>query len=89
MYIWEKMHDIESVYEYPGQASFESNFTSEDDINNAKMVQPNLLVLDHHTFPNLKFYDFQGELLSGVSVSTVVEKYKPVFQAAIDEVYGS
>lgn len=89
MYIWEKMHDIESINEYPGQSSFESTFTSEDDINNAKMVQPNLLVLDHHTFPNLKFYDFQGELLSGVSVSTVVEKYKSVFQAAIDEVYGS
>lgn len=89
LYIWEKMHDIESIYEYPGQASFESAFTDENDINNAKIVQPNLLVLDHHTFPNLMFYDFQGELLGGVSVSTVIEKYKPVFQAAIDEVYGS
>jgi ABC-type glycerol-3-phosphate transport system substrate-binding protein len=89
MYIWEKINDIESMYEYPGQASFESNFSNEDDINNAKMVQPNLLVLDHNTFPNLGYYDFLGELNAGTSVSTVVEKYKPVFQAAIDEVYGN
>lgn len=88
MYIWEKINDIESMYDYPGQASYETNFANEDDINNAKMVASNLLVLDHNTFPNLKYYDFLGELNSGVSVSTVVEKYKSTFQAAIDEVYG-
>ncbi|MCA0753492.1 extracellular solute-binding protein [Paenibacillus sp. N4] len=88
MYIWEKINDIDSVYDYPDQGFYETLFTNEDDINNAKMVAPNMLVLDHNTFPNLKFYDFVGELNSGVSVSTVVEKYKPVFQAAIDEVYG-
>lgn len=88
MYIWEKINDIESMYDYPGQASYETNFTNEDDINNAKTVAANLLVLDHNTFPNLGYYDFLGELNSGTSVSTVVEKYKPVFQAAIDEVYG-
>ena len=87
MYIWEKINDIDSVYDYPGQASFESNFSNEEDINNAKTVQPNLLVLDHNTFPNLKYYDFVGEIDSGTSVSTVVEKYKPVFQSAIDEIY--
>ena len=89
MYIWEKINDIDSVYDYPDQGWYETLFTNEDDINNARMVAPNMLVLDHHTFPNLGYYDFEGELNSGVSVSTVVEKYKPVFQAAIDEVYGS
>ena len=46
-----------------------------------------MLVLDHDTFPTLPFWDFVGELLRGVSVSTVIEKYKAPFQAAIDEVY--
>ncbi|MNJ45400.1 Bacterial extracellular solute-binding protein [compost metagenome] len=89
LYIWEKIKDIESVYDYPDQSSFETLFTNEDDINNAKMVGAGMIVLDHHTFPNLKFYDFVGEINNGVSVSTVVEKYKATFQAAIDEVYGS
>jgi ABC-type glycerol-3-phosphate transport system substrate-binding protein len=89
MYIWEKINDIESIYDYPDQASLESNFTNEEDIENARMVAPNLLVLDHGTFPNLGYYDFEAELNSGTSVSTVIEKYKPVFQAAIDEVYGN
>lgn len=89
LYIWEKINDIDSVYDYPDQATYETLFSNEDDINNARMVAENMIVLDHHTFPNLGFYDFVGELNSGVSVSTVVEKYKPVFQAAIDEVYGS
>ncbi|PLT45880.1 extracellular solute-binding protein [Paenibacillus sp. FSL W8-1187] len=87
LYIWEKIHDIESVYDYPDQGSYETNFTTEEDIENAKMVAPNMIVLDHNTFPNLKYYDFVGELNAGTSVSTVVEKYKAAFQAAIDEVY--
>ncbi|MBD7969511.1 ABC transporter substrate-binding protein [Paenibacillus gallinarum] len=89
MYIWEKINDIDSAYDYPDQSSYETVFSNEEDLNNAKMVAPNMIVLDHHTFPNLKFYDFQGELNSGVSVSTVIEKYKATFQAAIDEVYGN
>ncbi|WP_028610043.1 ABC transporter substrate-binding protein [Paenibacillus harenae] len=88
MYIWEKINDIESMYDYPDQGWYETLFTNEDDINNAKMVAPNMIILDHNTFPNLKYYDFVGELNSGVSVSTVVEKYKSAFQAAIDEVYA-
>ncbi|MBY0161912.1 extracellular solute-binding protein [Paenibacillus lautus] len=88
LYIWEKINDIDSVYDYPDQASYETLFSSEDDLNNAKMVAPNMMILDHHTFPNLKYYDFVGELNEGISVSTVVEKYKSTFQAAIDEVYG-
>lgn len=88
MYIWEKINDIDSVYDYPDQGSYETVFTTEDDLNNAKMVAQNMIVLDHNTFPNLKFYDLQGELNSGVPASTVIEKYKASFQAAIDEVYG-
>ena len=88
LYIWEKINDIDSVYDYPDQASYETLFSSEDDLNNAKMVAPNMMILDHNTFPNLKYYDFVGELNEGISVSTVVEKYKSTFQAAIDEVYG-
>ncbi|MBD2867058.1 ABC transporter substrate-binding protein [Paenibacillus arenilitoris] len=88
LYIWEKINDIDSVYEYPDQGWYETLFANEDDLNNAKMVAPNMIILDHNTFPNLKYYDFVGELNSGVSVSTVVEKYKSTFQAAIDEVYG-
>ncbi|WP_127530161.1 ABC transporter substrate-binding protein [Paenibacillus kobensis] len=88
MYIWEKINDIDSVYDYPGQASYETNFTTEDDINNAKTVAQGMLILDHNTFPNLKYWDFVGEITSGTSVSTVIEKYKATFQSAIDEVYG-
>ncbi|KUP21795.1 extracellular solute-binding protein [Paenibacillus sp. DMB5] len=87
MYIWEKINDIDSIYDYPDQGSYESVFTTEEDIENAKMVAPNMVVLDHNTFPNLPYYDIIGELTSGNSVSTVVEKYKAKVQAAIDEVY--
>ena len=89
MYIWEKINDIDSMYDYSDQGYYETQFTTEDDINNAKDVAANLIVLDHGTFPNLKYYDFLGEIASGTSVSTVVEKYKAPFQAAIDEVYGN
>jgi ABC-type glycerol-3-phosphate transport system substrate-binding protein len=89
LYIWEKINDIDSEYDYPDQGYYESLFTNEDDINNAKIVSPGMIVFDHGTFgDNLKFWDFVGEINSGVSVSTVVEKYKAVFQAAIDAVYG-
>ncbi|MFA9456907.1 ABC transporter substrate-binding protein [Halalkalibacter sp. AB-rgal2] len=89
LYIWEKINDIDSIYDYPGQASYESLFVNEEDIENVLMVAPNLIVLDHHTFPNLEYYEFEGELNEGTSVSTVVETYKSSFQAAIDEVYGT
>ncbi|MCI3922867.1 extracellular solute-binding protein [Paenibacillus sp. TRM 82003] len=87
LYIWEKMFDIDSMYDYPDQASLETNFTDEKDINNARTAGAGMLVLDHNTFPSLPYWDFVGEITSGVSVSTVVEKYKATFQAAIDEVY--
>jgi ABC-type glycerol-3-phosphate transport system substrate-binding protein len=90
LYIWEKINDIDSEYDYPGQASLESSFSNEDDINNARSALAGLQVFDHGTYGDaLKYWDFIGEINSGVSVSTVVEKYKPVFQSAIDAVYGS
>ena len=88
MYIWEKINDIDSIYDYPDQAAYEMRFSNEDDINNAREVAANLIVLDHGTYPGLDYWAFNGELVEGISVSTVEEKYKSVFQAAIDKVYG-
>lgn len=87
LYIYEKIHDIESIYDYPDQATLESNFTDEKDINNARMVGENMLVIDRQAYPSLPYWEFLGELQSGVSVSTLIEKYKAPFQAAIDEVW--
>ncbi|WP_237163181.1 extracellular solute-binding protein [Paenibacillus sp. BIHB 4019] len=87
MYIWEKINDVDSIYDYPDQATLESNFTNEDDIENAIISGKGMLVLDHNTFPKLPYYDIIGELTSGNSVSTVISKYKAKVQAAIDEVY--
>lgn len=89
VYIWEKINDVESIYDYPGQASLESKFTNEADIENARLVMENLTVLDHWTFPNLQYWDMEAELLEGTSVSTIVETYSQPYQAAIDEVYGN
>lgn len=88
LYIWEKIHDIESMYDYPLQSSLESNYTNQDDIDNAILASDGMVVLDHNTFPSIPYWDFQGELLAGTSVSTVVETYKATFQAAIDEIYN-
>lgn len=88
MYIWEKIHDIESIYDYPLQNSLESSFTDEKDIENAIMASDGMVVLDHNTFPSLPYWDFLAEIREGTSVSTVVEKYKATFQDAIDEIYG-
>lgn len=89
VYIWEKIHDIDSIYDYPHQALYESWFDNEDDINNARLAQAGMRTTDHNTYPSMDFYPFQGELLSGISVSTVVEKYKPQFQSAVDEVWNN
>ncbi|WP_342556006.1 extracellular solute-binding protein [Paenibacillus sp. FSL R7-0652] len=87
MYIWEKINEIDSIYDYPEQSTLERHLTDEADINNAREVAAGMLVLDHNTFPSLPYWDFDGELKEGVSVSTLIEKYKAPFQAAIDEVY--
>ncbi|MFC5529474.1 ABC transporter substrate-binding protein [Cohnella yongneupensis] len=88
LYIWEKWHDIDSIYDYPGQAGYEQNLSTEDDINNAKTVAQGLTVLEHGTFmPDFPYYAIGGDLTNGESVSTVIEKYKAPAQAAIDKVY--
>lgn len=89
IYIWEKIFDIHSIYDYPGQASLESMFSNEDDIENARLVMERLNVLDHFTFDNDVFWSFQAELLDGTPISTLIESHAPAFQAAIDDVYGN
>jgi len=87
MYIYEKIHDIDSIYDYPDQQSLESNFTNEDDIANARLAGENMRVIDRSAYPNIPFWEFLGDLRNGIAVSTVVETYKAQFQAAIDEVW--
>lgn len=89
IYIWEKINDVTSIYDYPGQSNLETMFTNEDDIENARLVMENLVVLDHFTFPDLAFWDFSADLIEGMPVSTLIETYSQPFQAAIDEVYGN
>jgi len=89
VYIMEKIQDIESIYEYPRQADLESFFTDPKDIENARMINTNMnLVTKEEYFPTMPYYEMTGELRDGVSVSTVIEKYKANVQAAIDEVYN-
>lgn len=87
LYIWEKFNDIDSIYDYQGQAGYEQNLSTEEDINNAKSSAEGLLVLEHLTFPDFPYYAIGGDLLNGESVSTVIEKYKAPAQAAIDAIY--
>lgn len=88
IYIWEKIFDIQSIYDYPGQAQLESLFSNEDDIENAQLVMENLNVLDHFTFNNDVYWNFEAELLEGTAISTLIESHAPAFQGAIDEVYA-
>ncbi|OAX48530.1 MULTISPECIES: ABC transporter substrate-binding protein [unclassified Paenibacillus] len=86
VYILEKINDIESIYDYPDQGWYESMFTDVKDIDNI-ISAVDRYYLEHSSFPNLPYYPFADDLSAGNSVSTVVEKYKVPFQAAIDEVY--
>ncbi|MGO4372542.1 ABC transporter substrate-binding protein [Paenibacillus sp. MCAF20] len=88
VYIYEKINDIESIYDYPKQSRFETLFSNEDDLNNAKVAGESIRVVEEvNGYPTMPYYEFIGEILEGISVSTVVEKYKEPFQAAIDEVW--
>ena len=89
LYIWEKIFDNESIYDYYGQAPFEGSFSNEDDINNIRMLTGNVLAFDHFAFPELGYYDLEYQLVEeGEAVSTLVESHAGAFQAAIDDVYG-
>lgn len=88
VYIYEKLNEIESMYDYPQQATFEKRWSNPDDIENAKLAITTIKALDGKDgYPNMPYYEFVGELREGVSVSTLVEKYKPQFQSSIDEVW--
>jgi ABC-type glycerol-3-phosphate transport system substrate-binding protein len=88
VYIYEKINDINSVYDYPKQASLESYFSNVDDVNNAKLAGESIKVVEtDNGYPELPYYDFIGEIRAGTSVSTVIEKYKGPFQSAVDKVW--
>ena len=89
VYIWEKMTDIESIYDYPEQANFEANFNNEDDINNARAAVESFQVIEQiDYYPSMDYYGFVGEVRDGNSISTVIETYTSAFQSAVDEVWG-
>lgn len=87
IYLWEKIYEVESVYDYPEQAGLETNFTNETDINNALLTSKGFVLLKYGSFPNIPYFGILGDLLGGESVSTIIEKYKAISQAALDEVY--
>jgi len=88
VYLWEKIYDIESIYDYPRQADLEKWFKNEADIENAKAAGESIRVIEGpDSYPSMPYYEFLGELREGVSVSTVVEKYKEPFQSAADELW--
>jgi len=90
LYIWEKINDIPDDLrdEYPNQSWYETLFEDEGDINNLRMASAGMRITDKASYPSLPYYEFVGELIDGESVSTLIEKYKASFQAAIDEVWN-
>lgn len=89
VYLWERIYDIESVYDYDRQADYEIWFDNEDDLNNALLAVESINVIEQiDYYPTIPFYEFADEIRDGVSVSTVIEKYKAEFQAGVDEVWG-
>ncbi|GMK45487.1 ABC transporter substrate-binding protein [Paenibacillus glycanilyticus] len=88
VYIYEKINDIDSIYDYPKQATLETLFNNEDDIDNAKTAGETINRVDGKDgYPNMPYYEMVDEILKGVSVSTVIDKYKEQFQSSIDEVW--
>lgn len=90
VYIWEKINDIpdELRDEWPNQSWYESMFEDEADVNNLRMAGQGMRITDRASYPNLPYWDFLGELTGGVSVSTLIEKYRAPFQAAVDEIWN-
>jgi len=88
VYLWEKIYDIESMYDYPRQADLEKWFSDEADVENARLASSSIRVIEGpDAYPSMPYYEFLGELTDGVSVSTVIEKYKETFQSAADELW--
>lgn len=87
VYLWEKINDVESIYDYPKQSSLESTFDNEQDIENAKLAGEGVRLTNRLTFTTLPYYELLGELNEGTSASTVIQKYKAKVQASVDAVY--
>lgn len=88
VYIWEKINDINSMYDYPDQAELEKRLKDPNDIKNARTAGDGMIVLDHGTFmPKMPYFNIISDITKGDSASTVIEKYKAPVQASIDEVY--
>lgn len=87
LYIWEKINDIESIYDYPTQASLESTYDNVEDINNARIAEQGMRLTEYNTFTTLPYYEMLDELNQGVSASTVIQKYKAKVQASVDAIY--
>jgi ABC-type glycerol-3-phosphate transport system substrate-binding protein len=89
MYIYEKIFDIESIYDYPHQPAFESRFKTPEDVQNARYsVEYVRLVETSDIVPNLPYWEIISDLNDGVSVSTIVEKYKAQVEAAVSALWG-
>src|SRR5690606_16051513 len=68
VYIYEKINDIQSMYDYPKQASLESLFTKEEDIENARIAGEVINVVDNiNGYPTMPYYEFEGEIREGTS----------------------
>ncbi|GAF63429.1 ABC transporter substrate-binding protein [Bacillus sp. TS-2] len=89
VYLWEKIYDIESIYDYPKQPDLETFFSNEDDINNARIASESMQIIEQiDYYPSMPYYEFVDELREGVSVSTLIESYQAPFQSAIDEIWN-
>lgn len=89
MYIYEKIHDIVSVYDYPHQPAFETRFSTDYDIANAKYTVDSVRFVDTiDSVPSMPYWEILDEINRGVSVSTVIETYKAAVESAVYEIWG-
>ena len=62
VYIYEKINDIDSIYDYPKQSTLETLFSNENDIQNAKMAGESIKVIDTESgYPSMPYYEFIGK----------------------------
>lgn len=89
MYIYEKIHDIVSVYDYPHQPAFETRFKTDYDIANAKYTVDSVRFVDTtDSVPGMPYGEIIEDINNGVPVSTVIETYKAAVESAVNEIWG-
>lgn len=89
MYIYEKIHDIVSVYDYPHQPAFETRFSTDYDIANAKYTVDSVRFVDTtDSVPGMPYGEIIEDINNGVPVSTVIETYKAAVESAVNEIWG-